>query len=152
MIGIPDLSHGCLPQLSPILIHILLLLSLSRWGLGTRIKAVCDICRLQTGRLYIVLPIRIYTIYTYIPIPLPIYLYLYLYEALVWLTEVLVWLTQARVYKSAVCICRTPESKGPSFFVPRLCWLRDEKRTIGTRRFSPFPTASFPGSSPGAGK
>ena len=37
-----------------------------------------------------------------------IYLYLYLYEALVWLTEVLVWLTQARVYKSAVCICRTP--------------------------------------------
>ena len=39
-------------------------------------------CRLQTGRLYIVLPIQIYTIY--------IYLYLYLYEALVWLAEVLV--------------------------------------------------------------
>ena len=33
---------------------------------------MCDICRLQTGRLYIVLPIRIYTIYTYTYIPIPI--------------------------------------------------------------------------------
>ena len=42
----------------------------------SRFVVVCDICRLQTGRLYIVLPIRIYTIYTYTYIP--IYLYTYI--------------------------------------------------------------------------
>ena len=40
---------------------------LSSLVLHNLILAVCDICRLQTGRLYIVLPIRIYTIY---PIPI----------------------------------------------------------------------------------
>ena len=76
---------------------------------------MCDICRLQTGRLYIVLPIpsslnnltEVLFWLTGVLVWLTKAL-VWLTKALVWLTEVLVWLAQARVCKSAVCICRTP--------------------------------------------
>ena len=66
-------------------------------------------CRLQTGRLYIVLPIpsnlnNLTEVLVWLTAAL-----VWLTEVLVWLTEVLVWLAQARVCKSAVYICRTPQ-------------------------------------------
>ena len=81
---------------------------------------MCDICRLQTGRLYIVSLNNLTEVLFWLTGVLVwltgVLVWLtgvlvWLTEALVRLTEILVWLTQARVCKSAVHICRTPHNR-----------------------------------------
>ena len=104
----------------------------------TSFYTMCDICRLQTGRLYIVLPIpsnlnNLTEVLFWLTGVL-----VWLTEALVWLTEVLVWLTQARVCKSAVCICRTP------LFTPssKLTCTRNHCK-VCENTYNPFATLFF---------